>query len=75
MPLFLKNYSGLDFQFQTRAIDAHRANLRLLKCALRLAQRDKEKLTRRTHTKFTLSRSASLNNPYSFRLKYNYSMN
>ena len=38
--LLLKNYPDLDPWSQTRAIDAHRANLRLLKCALRLAQRD-----------------------------------
>ena len=40
LPLFLKNYSDLDSWLQTRAIDAHRANSRLLKRALRLAERD-----------------------------------
>lgn len=40
MPLFLKNYSDLETWLQARAIDAHRANSRLLKRALRLAERD-----------------------------------
>lgn len=40
LPLFLKNYSDLNSWLKTRAIDSHRANSRLLKKALRLAQRD-----------------------------------
>lgn len=40
LPLFLMNFSDLDSWLQTRAIDGHRANSRLLKKALRLTQRD-----------------------------------
>ncbi len=40
LPLFLKHFSDLDAWLETRAIDGHRANSRLLKKALRLAHRD-----------------------------------
>lgn len=40
LPLFLKNFSDLNAWLETRAIDSHRANSRLLKKALRLAERD-----------------------------------
>jgi len=40
LPLFLKNFTDLESWLETRAIDAHRANSRLLKKALRLAERD-----------------------------------
>ena len=40
LPLFLKNFSDLNAWLESRAIDGHRANSRLLKKALRLAERD-----------------------------------
>ena len=40
LPLFLKNFSDLHAWLESRAIDGHRANSRLLKKALRLAERD-----------------------------------
>lgn len=40
LPLFLKNISNADLWLETRAIDSHRANSRLLKKALRLAEKD-----------------------------------
>lgn len=40
LPLYLKNISHADLWLETRAIDSHRANSRLLKKALRLAERD-----------------------------------
>lgn len=40
LPLFLKNFADLNSWLETRAIDAHRANSRLLKKALRLAEKD-----------------------------------
>ncbi len=40
LPLFLKRISDADKWLETRAIDSHRANSRLLKKALRLAERD-----------------------------------
>ena len=36
LPLFLKNFSDLHARLESRAIDRHRANSRLLKKALRL---------------------------------------
>jgi len=40
MPLYLKRISNADMWLETRAIDSHRANSRLLKKALRLAEKD-----------------------------------
>lgn len=40
LPLYLKNISHADMWLETRAIDSHRANSRLLKKALRLAEKD-----------------------------------
>ena len=40
LPLFLKNISNANLWLETRAIDSHRANSRLLKKALRLAEKD-----------------------------------
>lgn len=40
LPLYLKNISNADMWLETRAIDSHRANSRLLKKALRLKEKD-----------------------------------
>lgn len=40
LPLFLRRISDADKWLETRAIDSHRANSRLLKKALRLAEKD-----------------------------------
>ena len=40
LPLYLKRISNADMWLETRAIDSHRANSRLLKKALRLEQKD-----------------------------------
>lgn len=40
LPLYLKRVPNADLWLETRAIDSHRANSRLLKKALRLAERD-----------------------------------
>ncbi len=40
LPLFLKRIRNADMWLETRAIDSHRANSRLLKKALRLAEKD-----------------------------------
>ncbi len=40
LPLFPKRISNADMWLETRAIDSHRANSRLLKKALRLAEKD-----------------------------------
>ena len=40
LPLYLKRISNADLWLETRAIDSHRANSRLLKKALRLAEKD-----------------------------------
>ena len=40
LPLFLKRVRNADMWLETRAIDSHRANSRLLKKALRLAEKD-----------------------------------
>lgn len=40
LPLFLRRISDADMWLETRAIDSHRANSRLLKKALRLTERD-----------------------------------
>lgn len=40
LPVFLRRVSNLDMWLETRAIDSHRANSRLLKKALRLTERD-----------------------------------
>lgn len=40
LPLFLKNFADVESWLETRAIDSHRANSRLLKKALRLTERD-----------------------------------
>ncbi len=40
LPLYLKKFSDADAWLETRAIDSHRANSRLLKKALRLAEKD-----------------------------------
>ncbi len=40
LPLYLKKISNADLWLETRAIDSHRANSRLLKKALRLAEKD-----------------------------------
>lgn len=40
LPLYLSRISNADMWLETRAIDSHRANSRLLKKALRLAERD-----------------------------------
>lgn len=40
LPLFLKRVKNADMWLETRAIDSHRANSRLLKKALRLAEKD-----------------------------------
>ena len=40
LPLYLKRISNADLWLETRAIDSHRANSRLIKKALRLAEKD-----------------------------------
>lgn len=40
LPLYLKKVQNADMWLETRAIDSHRANSRLLKKALRLAEKD-----------------------------------
>ncbi len=40
LPLYLKRISDADMWLETRAIDSHRANSRLLKKALRLSEKD-----------------------------------
>ncbi len=40
LPLYLKKIKNADMWLETRAIDSHRANSRLLKKALRLAEKD-----------------------------------
>ena len=40
LPLYLKRIKNADMWLETRAIDSHRANSRLLKKALRLAEKD-----------------------------------
>ncbi len=40
LPLYLKKFHNADMWLATRAIDSHRANSRLLKKALRLAEKD-----------------------------------
>lgn len=40
LPLFLKRINNADMWLETRAIDSHRANSRLLKKALRLTEKD-----------------------------------
>ncbi len=40
LPLYLKNTANAEYWLESRAIDSHRANSRLLKKALRLAERD-----------------------------------
>ncbi len=40
LPLYLKRVPNAEYWLETRAIDSHRANSRLLKKALRLAQKD-----------------------------------
>ena len=40
LPMYLKKISNADMWLETRAIDSHRANSRLLKKALRLAEKD-----------------------------------
>lgn len=40
LPLFLRRVTNVDKWLETRAIDSHRANSRLLKRALRLAEKD-----------------------------------
>lgn len=40
LPLFFKNFSNAEDWLESRAIDSHRANSRLLKKALRLAEKD-----------------------------------
>lgn len=40
LPLYLKKIQNADFWLETRAIDSHRANSRLLKKALRLTEKD-----------------------------------
>lgn len=40
LPLYLKRVTNADLWLETRAIDSHRANSRLLKKALRLAEKD-----------------------------------
>ena len=40
LPLYLKKIHNADMWLETRAIDSHRANSRLLKKALRLAEKD-----------------------------------
>ena len=40
LPMYLKRISNADMWLETRAIDSHRANSRLLKKALRLAEKD-----------------------------------
>ena len=40
LPLYLKNTGNVEKWIETRAIDCHRANSRLLKKALRLAKKD-----------------------------------
>lgn len=40
LPLYLKKIENADMWLETRAIDSHRANSRLLKKALRLAEKD-----------------------------------
>ena len=60
LPLFLKHFSDLDAWLETRAIDGHRANSRLLKKALRLAHRDDVRPCRqcRDHHRSLLDSSA-----------------
>ena len=40
LPLYLRRVANADLWLETRAIDSHRANSRLLKKALRLAEKD-----------------------------------
>ena len=40
LPLYLKNTGNVEKWLETRAIDSHRANSRLLKKALRLTEKD-----------------------------------
>ena len=40
LPLYLRKIQNADMWLETRAIDSHRANSRLLKKALRLAEKD-----------------------------------
>lgn len=40
LPLYLKRVHNADMWLETRAIDSHRANSRLLKKALRLKEKD-----------------------------------
>ena len=40
LPLYLKKIQNADLWLETRAIDSHRANSRLLKKALRLVEKD-----------------------------------
>lgn len=40
LPLYLKKIQNADLWLETRAIDSHRSNSRLLKKALRLVERD-----------------------------------
>ncbi|MHB1152228.1 MAG: hypothetical protein ACYCWE_15970 [Eubacteriales bacterium] len=40
LPLYLRRISNADMWLETRAIDSHRANSRLLKKALRLQEKD-----------------------------------
>ena len=40
LPLYLRKIHNADMWLETRAIDSHRANSRLLKKALRLAEKD-----------------------------------
>ena len=40
LPLYLKKIQNADMWLETRAIDSHRANSRLLKKALRLVEKD-----------------------------------
>lgn len=44
LPLFFKRSSSFEDWLRTRAIDIHRTNSRLLKKALRLAERDETEL-------------------------------
>ena len=40
LPLYLKRVHNADMWLETRAVDSHRANSRLLKKALRLTEKD-----------------------------------
>ena len=40
LPLYLRKIQNADMWLETRAIDSHRANSRLLKKALRLVEKD-----------------------------------